>query len=638
MELKNLVFLILLLAFVTALGLLFLVPGDFISPKQKSITNFSLQTFGRIGDTGYAIYNVEGEGSGTISLISLKEKPTKKIFLMKDSGVGMERFEDFGAALHKLDPLGYNITLVNPFSDVTGGVVVVPTGAMPKLFLDRLEAMTINIQVVYIGAKDLIISGGVKRQQWYDSLPDSVKSKMIVIESTTDDMLNDKSAMASLLKTLQENGWAATDKKEILLPSTGGNHTITVDMGNASYLRLISQTNDKIEVIDSGILTSVHTTDINATQVLFPWEKLHLSFDVEKSNGTVYVVIEKNGNEVIKDKWQRVSEGNVFIKSYKLNESGTYLIKVIDNSGIIGGATTRVKDLQIIQVSRNGYEYLFRINVDGKPLRQGIVKVSLNNSTKSHDFYVIDGILTISAKLEKGSNAFHFTLLGTEQSVTVENNQEEVLDIYFRYGIPGLFVILLVYGIARFLRKPIYVIRVSDWSGKIRKELKISADNAREIFMRTRNDLGITGPLTAQEYSIGLKRYATEGAEITEGNIEQVLKQLSKSNLLEGYDGYYQLAGEGNVKKNMLKRTIRDELIKKGIKFEVIRDKFITPHYEVGFFGDRFEKKGFVIFDNEVEMRATLSKLNERTKATVSLQRFNNKIEFITKDKLEEAL
>ncbi len=633
MELKNIIFAVVIIAFVVAISLIVL-PNEFTTPKQKAMANLSFQTFGRVGDVGYVIYDVHG--SGKITLLALREKPMKRILILKDSGVGMEHFEDFAVALHELDKLGYNTKIINPFSDVKESIVVVPTGAMPKVFLDRLES--IDSPVIYIGAKDLVISGGIKREHWYTALPDNLKSKITVIESTANDLFANKKAMENLLATLRENSWAAANRKDLNISDFAGSYTETITMANASYIRFIFQTDYKTELIDSGILNATSTISINATGEFFPWEKLYLTFDVKKSNGTIYVEIEKNGNNVIKDKWQRVSEGNVFIKSYQLNESGTYIIKIIDNSGVIGGTSTHVKDLQITHLGASGYDHKFSVKIDGRPLKQGVVKVSLNNSTKAYEFYILDGMLTIPAKLEKGDNVFHFSILGSEKDITIANNQEEILDIYFKYGMPGLLLVLLAYGVARILRRPVYVIRVSDWFGKARKEIRISADRAKEIFIRTRRDLGINGPLTVQEYGFGLKRYSTEGAEITEGNIEQILKQLSKSGLLKGHDGYYQLAEEGDVRKNVLKRIIRDELIKKGIKFEVSGNKFITPQYEIGFFGDHFEKKAFIVFDNEIEMRATLSKLDERTKAAVSLQRFNNKIEFVTKYNLEEAL
>jgi hypothetical protein len=397
------------------------------------------------------------------------------------------------------------------------------------------------------------------------------------------------------------------------------------------------QTENTIEIYDSDVLRG-HQISINATPNLFPWEKLEVMFEVEKSNGTVYVVIEKNGEEKKRDKWQRVSEGNVFIRSYSLEEPGTYIIKIVDNSGVIGGGATHVKDLQVEFIGSSGYEQQFSVKIDGAPVESGIARVSLNNSTKSYEFYIVDGMLSVPAKLNKGENVFHFELFGNKKDVVVENNRKELLDVYLEWGVPGLFLIIFVYGAARILKRPVYVVRVSDSSMKIRKELKISEERAKEVFLRTRKDLGISGPLTVNEYGFGLKRYVTEGAEITEGNVEQVLKHLCKRGLLECHEGFYQLKGEGDVKKNVLKRIIRDELIKKGICFDAVNDKFITKHYEIGFLGNHFEKKAFIVFDNEEEIKATLARLDERTKAIIALKQFNGMIEFVTKDRLEEVL
>lgn len=630
---RNIVIAAVVLAFVAVI-ILSSFSNQFAQHQQKIAGNLSVQTFGRVSDVGYVIY--EANGSGKMTLLALKEKPRKTIFVLKDSGVGMEHFEDFVAQLYTLDSIGYETKITNPFGDVKEGVVIIPTGAMPLSFLERMEG--IDSPVIYIGAKDLIISGGVKRQQWYASLPDATKSKITVIDGTLDDVFtNKKETLNDILLNLKENGWAVVNKKEINVIGADGNYTETIEMANASYVRLVWQTDELTAISDSGNL-STSGIKINATKELFPWEKMSLMFEVEKTNGTAYIVMEKNNEEKIRDKWQRVSEGNVFIKSYSLDEPGTYIIKIMDNSGVIGGGATHVKDLQISFVQNNGYDYVFSIKLDHRALKQGVVSISLNNSTKSHEYFISDGMLVVPAKLEIGKNIFHFRILGGEKDVAVENAQDELTGIYLKYGLPGLVLVILVYTVARFVRKPVYTLKVSDWSGKIRAELKVPAERAKDVFIIARRDLGISGPLTAHEYGIGLKRYVTEGAEITEGNLEQILKQLCNRGALETHGGFYQLVGEGDVKKNVLKRIIRDELIKKGVRFEAVGNKFITLHYELGFFGDRFNKRAFIVFDSEADICSALSSLNERAKATLALQRFNNKVELVTKDRLEDVL
>ncbi len=633
MELKNIVLIALFVVIIAIVSLMILLPPMIVQYKEQITGNFSLQKFDRVSDVGYIIYTAQGDAR--LTLLTLKEKPTKKIFIIKDSGVEMTRFEEFIAELKTLDSAGYSTKIVNPFSEIKDGVIIIPTGAMPIHILEKLE--TINRTIFYIGAKDLIIDNGVKRQEWYNTLSQSTKERLHVIDTTVDKFLEDKDALTTLLRELLENNWITNSRTENKLSGLNRSYTETMNMKASNYMRAIWQSSNSIVIYDSDLLTG-HQLLVNATPELFPGQSVEIKFDLKKSNGTVFVVIERNGAEILKDKWQRVSEGNVFIKSYILHEPGTYIIKVTDNSGVIGGTTTHVKDLQIKFIENIDHDYKFTVDIDAKPLKQGIVKVSLGDSNNTKEFFVFNGVVSVPAKIEKGETTFHFVIFDNQKDVIVENRREELFDIYLKYGLPGFTVMILVYICARLLKKPIYIIKTTDSAAGIRREMNMTVEQAIEIFENAHHDLDISGPITATEYAISLKKYGTEGAEITEANVEQVLKYLFKKGVVDAYGGYYQLAGKGDIKKNVLSRIIRDELIKKGIEFSIKGYKFITPYYEIGFFGEKFDKKAFIVFENESDIKSTVAKLNERERAVFSLQQYNHSVELVTKNKLGEIL
>ena len=145
-------------------------------------------------------------------------------------------------------------------------------------------------------------------------------------------------------------------------------------------------------------------------------------------------------------------------------------------------------------------------------------------------------------------------------------------------------------------------------------------------------------PITTHEFTISLKRYLTNGADITEGNVEEILNKLVKSNYLENHRDYYQLHGEGDVKRNVLHRIVREKLIESGTAFKEEGSKFVLKNMEIGFFGEHFTKKAIVVVDDEAEIKRILSSLNQRHQASIKIAQINDTLSFITIDKLSGVL
>ena len=155
-----------------------------------------------------------------------------------------------------------------------------------------------------------------------------------------------------------------------------------------------------------------------------------------------------------------------------------------------------------------------------------------------------------------------------------------------------------------------------------------------------RNELSITGPITALEFATGIKKHFTDGADITEGNAEVILRRMEVLGLVEGRNGFYQLVGEGDIRANAMKRQIREKLIAKGIHFDVNGDKFVATDFEIGFFDDRFskKKKAMIIFEDMDEIKKTLADMSDRDRSILFLKEFNGVLELLPVDKLEDVL
>jgi hypothetical protein len=200
-------------------------------------------------------------------------------------------------------------------------------------------------------------------------------------------------------------------------------------------------------------------------------------------------------------------------------------------------------------------------------------------------------------------------------------------------------IMLLVYFGARFTRKPKYRLRFGDSATTIRQEIRVPLSRTVESFKKIRADMRLgNSPLSPLEFSISLKRYLTNGADITEGNVEEIIKKLVTTGTIEGHRDYYQLKGEGNVKRNTLRRIAREKLIESGTMFTDDGEKFITKDFEIGFFGQKFSKKGIVIVDDSSEIKNILSGLSSLENSKLKILQANNMLTFVPIDKLSDVL
>jgi hypothetical protein len=169
--------------------------------------------------------------------------------------------------------------------------------------------------------------------------------------------------------------------------------------------------------------------------------------------------------------------------------------------------------------------------------------------------------------------------------------------------------------------------------------MTLPVDRALESFQRIRQDMKLgNSPITLQEFTISLKRYLTNGADVTEGNVEEILKKLVKTGHLESHRDYYQLKGEGDVKRNTLSRMVREKLIESGTTFTEENGKFVMKDYEIGFFGDSFDRKAVIVVDDKAEEKAILSSLNRSQRSRYEILQSNDMLTFIPIDRLSDML
>jgi hypothetical protein len=614
-----------------AIVLISMLPAEEKKTVQEP-SQFSIKEIGKAGNSAYIIYS--SVGSGKITELLLTKNASKTIYVLEQAGIENERFHEFAEKIKELEKYGFKVKVVGPAASVMEGVYIVPTGAMPAYVLNTVEFAE-NLTTIYLGDTNLIIRATTKKEDWYSGLDENAKARLIIVNTTVDKMSDsDYSAFA---RKILESEWLVGSRNETILTETGKG-TKVMDASCCSYARVIYEFSDVVGSHDAELV------DENLKQVyvsgdVFPWESATLDFSIEKTNGTAFLIAEKDGVVVEKEKLERVSEESYFRKNLQLDEPGEYIIKVNDNEQTVAKGIVHVKNLQVKLKDVRDIFYDFEVTVDGEPLKDSIAMVTLKNSTSAPLEYIVkNGDVTLKAKLQKDQGIFVFDILGGQVEVPVSVKKDNIFDTYARYGPIGLAVIIAIFLLARFNKKQTYLIRISDVAPEIRKEVKVTPQVIEEIFRSVRKDLRIDGPIKASEFAVGLKKYATDGADVTEGNVEEILKRVEKLGLVLNWKGYYQLAEDGIVSHNVMQRMIRETLIEKGIDFKLKGDKFIAKEVEIGFFGERFRGKGIVVFQDAEELKKTIAGLTEKERSKLFLKEFNGMLNLTTIDKLGDSL
>jgi len=624
---------VLLLTLIVVLIFVVIAPG-FELARESSPPTFMVTDSGTAGNYSYAVFSYRGEGN--VTALVLTAEPKQKITIINDpQAVQATRFNELVDQIKELEKYGYTVN-VSSNPKINEGINVIPSGAFPSYALFNIQQNTSTSTIVYIGASDLLLSNGIKQLDWYATVPRDQLKRLMIYNSTPDDLLNNHSV--SISHDILYTTWALHNSSITAL-SDGGTRSVSLGLNGSRYMRIIYELGTIYGIYDLPPLIPPPQVLTPIPESVYPWEKSDLKFSLNKTNGTAFFTIKKDAKVISHAQLRRVTDANVFIEKLAYESPGEYVLIVSDNSGVIAGGLLHVKDLRIQLAERRGPTCVFSVTVDGEPLENAEATIWLGNSSDRRRFFISQGLVTVNAKLEKGTNTFNFDISDTTLHVQVENQQEALLDFYVKYGVPGLLAVMAVYFSARMTRRPSYKLRFDDSTSYIRQEIQIPTDNTLVAFRNVRRDMKLEGsPITPQEFTIALKRYITNGADVTEGNVEETLKKLEKAGHLESHRDYYQLKGEGDVRRNALMRMIREKLIENGTAFEERDGKFITMDFEIGFFGTIFKKKAVIVVDGKPEIKRILSSLSEQEQARLRVLQSNDMLLFVTIDRLSDIL
>ncbi|NYZ73856.1 hypothetical protein H0O00_01815 [Candidatus Micrarchaeota archaeon] len=635
MKLRTLIIgaIILLMLAVGGIVIYMLLAEPETGPGEAGASSFSVLESGTGADYAYAVFSYRGKGN--ITLISLDAEPKKQVFVINDSqAIQAGRLAELVEQLSVLESYGYKVTVTDE-PKIGNDVYVVPTGAIPSYALFNLQQNSSNGTIIYIGSKDLLLSSGIKETRWYDSLSLQQKKRIVQYDGTLDDFLD--AGNVSLSREILMSSWMDRNITRRQLEGSGIS-SASVKLGQTGYMRVIYEFSDISGFYDSAYLRAPSQYLIPSPQQIYPWQSSSLKFELGKTNGTAFLTIKKDGKVIEHEQLRRVTDANVFIKKLEYEDPGEYVVIVDDNSGVLASGLLHISDIQVNLLQRQAFTYVFSVIVDGQPLDGAEAMVSVGNGT-AKKIYINDGTLSVPANLRKGTNTFNIEIADASIPVVVENEQDPIIEFYLKYGFLSLLLVAVVYSGARISRKPVYSLRFGDSTDSVRQEMILPLERALESFKKIRKDMDLgSSPITPQELTVSLKRYLTNGADITEGNMEEILKKLVTSGHLECHRDYYQFRGEGDVKRNALKRIVREKLIESGTMFKEKGDKFITKDFEIGFFGEVFTGKAIVIVDDKAEERRIIESLSPSDRSRLRIMQANDMLTFVPIDRLSDAL
>jgi hypothetical protein len=592
---------------------------------------------GRAGDYGYYIYNVNG--SGEISLLALNEEPKSRIVVLSESGIGMDSFSEFITSLEELEEYGMTIEIVgrSDARNVRGAIFVVPTGAIPDYVLDTLDATGTFNTLVYIGKTDLKMSSSLRKDYWYTQLDDESKEKIIVWEHTLDEFMDTPRMMEQFKGELLNNSWAGVGSTGRILEGADGEGSIFVPLEESGYLRLTYSIGERKGIDDSPLLP-LEPVEMETDGDVYPWERAAVSFTLGNTTGKAFYTVEKNGEILLSEDLGRVGVEKAFYYTYEFEEPGDYIVKVYDSSGMLGSTYVHVKDIEITREGTWDIRTVFGIKVDGEPLKTGDLYISVNGAEEER-YPITDGAVAIPVKLQGGQNVFRVRYLEYKEDIVFEREKEGTLEIYLKYGPFIAAFLVVVYVLASMRRKPTYTLKIEMGARKERNVLEVTPAEITECISNIEERFGWGKvPVTLSELGYEIRRHITDGADILEGDLEMILRSLEKRGVVERYGDYYQLAGWGDVRKNVLMRQVRDLLVKNGVKFREGKKGMELESFIISV--DYFEspRKLVLVFDGEEDLRKFMRGLKGAEKAGIEIKKSNDRVVLTTIGQLEEIL
>lgn len=546
---------------------------------------------------------------GNITILLLGEEPKDNILLLDHPAIEADDYAEFKRSLQSaLSGYGMSIKPISPSNlhDIKNSTIVVPTGLFPAALGGMLPLLMENGNaIVYIGHdlsyllnEDGSIIQNTNRTIDFskDSYP--VGENMVISEKsgyfmnipkTLNDFRGTESAVSCLLDVLLYSGWQAP-ASFASFPVNGsfsGERMFFVEGGGTEegVARAVYSLSGKNKSREGVFTKSVQkeSGDLIGPKTAFPGEEMGFKLFLNESYSepvflALYLSIEKDGKKISSKKIGEANVMSVWFSSFStVNDlpPGDYLLAVEDqfNRGHgMAALHTYNLSISIIRVVENNY--LFEVLLDGVPVDGERALVSIDDGDKKSNYPVSSGEMSVMAKMPKGAHTFNVLIFGRTVRVPYQEKEETPIDIYVRYGIPGILLVIVVYIAFRQRPRRKYTLHVPDSKEERGRVLSVSKDEFLGIFDAVEKEFGWKKvPLLPEELSYGIRKYLSKGGKeliVTDDNTGEELERLVKKGEVAAYRDYHAPSawlGRDDIASLSIKRMVRDMLIERGIQF-----------------------------------------------------------------------
>jgi len=297
-----------------------------------------------------------------------------------------------------------------------------------------------------------------------------------------------------------------------------------------------------------------------------------------------------------------------------------------------------VRSIDVAIAEVRDVRVLFNITVDGKPVKSGKATVSLSGE-EEREFSIADGQMAVPARLKTGENTFRVKYLEYVKTITYTRSEEGLLETYAKWLLPGLAIIIVVYVFASMRRRPMYTLRIEKMGKKKTNTVWVEPERIVDAIMDIEKSCGWKEvPVSLKELMQSFKKSLTDGADMFDGDVESLMKKMEEKGVVEKYGDYYQLHGWGDIRKNVIKRRMRDSLVLSGERFKDAWGGFELDRFIVSTEYFNTEKNLILVFEDEDEKGRFLEMMEPMSRAEVELKLENGKVTITTVDGLSEFI
>jgi hypothetical protein len=277
--------------------------------------------------------------------------------------------------------------------------------------------------------------------------------------------------------------------------------------------------------------------------------------------------------------------------------AGLVHLEVTDQFGrSYAHAVVEVPRYEVQALDGDGFTRRFRLTRDGITINLSSVSVRRDTASTGLELPLSDGIVSVSSDWSAGPHVLHFDVSGAPLDYKWDETPGGSWAVFWRLGLPGLLVALLLYLVLRPHARPAYMLVVPEWPAHQSRRLEWTASQIQSLVARaaarvqaqasaekkaqsTRSTRRAHGPSPHSRAPVAIQAadlvrtlaHPSSGPAlmVSPESAEQALQSLSGTGHLMRWRDFYLLPSQARTPEQVralaLARLLRDQLIEQGL-------------------------------------------------------------------------